>query len=62
MTAGDPFGWSPLYRTEDLDGLYERVQEGGVTIADPLAVRPWGQAEFTAKDREGNWLTFWKAI
>ena len=29
-------------------------------IVDPLADRPWGQAEFTVEDPTGNWLTFWK--
>ena len=45
--------------TEDLDELYAALQDGGVTIVDPLADRPWGQAEFTVEDPAGNWLTFW---
>ena len=45
---------------EDLDDLYAALQEGGATIVDPLADRPWGQAEFTVEDPTGNWLTFWK--
>ncbi len=45
----------------DLEELYERVQEAGATIVDPVADRPWGQLEFTLEDHMGNWLTFWKA-
>jgi catechol 2,3-dioxygenase-like lactoylglutathione lyase family enzyme len=44
----------------DLDKLHERVQADRVPIVDPLADRPWGQAEFTIEDPEGNWLTFWR--
>lgn len=44
----------------DLEELHERVQAEGVRIVDPLADRPWGQAEFTIEDLEGNWLTFWR--
>lgn len=45
---------------EDLDELHQAVQGAGVKIVDPLAERPWGQAEFTVEDPAGNWLTFWK--
>ncbi len=53
---------SALYiEARDLDQLHERVQAEGVRIVDPLGDRPWGQAEFTIEDPEGNWLTFWRA-
>ena len=29
-------------------------------VVDPLADRPWGQAEFTVADPDGHWLTFWR--
>ena len=45
----------------DLEVLYERVRDAGVTIVDPLAYRPWKQHEFTIEDHVGNWLTFWDA-
>ena len=45
---------------EDLEELYDALQETGAKIVDPLADRPWGQAEFTVEDPMGNWLTFWK--
>jgi uncharacterized glyoxalase superfamily protein PhnB len=44
----------------DLDDLYARLESAGARIVDPLAARPWGQAQFTVEDHEGNWLTFWK--
>lgn len=51
-----------LYLEEsDLAGYYERVEKNGVEIVDPLADRPWGQAEFTLADQAGNWLTFYAA-
>ena len=45
----------------DLDDLYRRVTDAGVTIVDPLAERDWGQREFTIADPDGLWLTFWQA-
>jgi uncharacterized glyoxalase superfamily protein PhnB len=45
---------------EDLEDLYAALQSSGAAIVDPLADRPWGQAEFTVEDPSGNWLTFWK--
>jgi uncharacterized glyoxalase superfamily protein PhnB len=45
--------------SDDLAGFQARLQAAGVRIVDPLADRPWGQAEFTVEDHEGNWLTFW---
>lgn len=53
---------SALYiEASDLAGFQARLQEAGARIVDPLAERPWGQAEFTVEDHEGNWLTFWEA-
>jgi uncharacterized glyoxalase superfamily protein PhnB len=46
----------------DLAGFQSRLEAAGVRIIDPLADRPWGQAEFTVEDLEGNWLSFWSAI
>lgn len=45
---------------EDLEALHHGLLDAGVPIIDPLADRPWGQAEFTVADPSGNWLTFWK--
>ena len=45
---------------DDLEEFYSRLGGSGVKIVDPLADRPWGQAEFTIEDLQGTWLTFWK--
>jgi uncharacterized glyoxalase superfamily protein PhnB len=45
---------------EDLDELYRALAGTTAKIVDPLAERPWGQAEFTVEDPWGNWLTFWQ--
>ena len=44
----------------DLAAFHSRLDAAGARIIDPLADRPWGQAEFTVEDHEGNWLTFWQ--
>ena len=44
----------------DLAAFHARLEAAGARIVDPLAERPWGQAEFTVADHEENWLTFWK--
>ena len=49
-------------QAEDLDTLQRRATAADVPIIDPLADRPWGQAEFTIEDPEGNWLTFFHAL
>lgn len=46
----------------DVASYYERLQAAGVQVVDPLAERPWGQAEFTVADGDGNWLTFWARL
>jgi uncharacterized glyoxalase superfamily protein PhnB len=45
---------------DDLDEFYRLLEDQGAKIVDPLADRPWGQAEFTVEDPAGNWLTFWR--
>ncbi|MBA2332121.1 MAG: VOC family protein [Actinobacteria bacterium] len=45
----------------DLAGFQARLEAAGARVVDPLADRPWGQAEFTVEDHDGNWLTFWSA-
>ena len=39
---------------DDLEELYRALEEAGAKIVDPLAERPWGQAEFTVEDPWGN--------
>ncbi len=45
----------------DLAAYYDRLRDRGVKVVDPLADRPWGQAEFTVEDHAGNWLSFYAA-
>jgi uncharacterized glyoxalase superfamily protein PhnB len=58
---GSPSSISLYIEAADLAGFQSRLQAAGARIIDPLADRPWGQAEFTVEDHEGNWLTFWEA-
>ena len=58
---GGPSPHALYIEVPELDAYYERVQAAGAEIVDPLAPRPWGQAEFTVADCDGNWLTFWQA-
>lgn len=58
---GSPSPHALYVEAPDLDELHEKLVAAGAKILDPLAERPWGQAEFTVEDPEGNWLTFWKA-
>jgi uncharacterized glyoxalase superfamily protein PhnB len=51
-----------LYIEEpELASYHDRLQAAGVRVVDPLAERPWGQAEFTVEDVAGNWLSFYAA-
>ena len=56
---GTPPAISLYIEASDLAGFQERLRAAGARIVDPLADRPWGQAEFTVEDNEGNWLSFW---
>jgi len=58
---GRPSPHALYIEVPELDAYYERLRAAGVEIVDPLAPRPWGQAEFTVADCDGNWLTFWQA-
>ena len=57
---GSPSSISLYIEASDLADFHSRLQAAGARIIDPLADRPWGQAEFTVEDHEGNWLSFWK--
>lgn len=56
---GTPSAISLYIESGDLVGFQDRLEAAGVRIVDRLADRPWGQAEFTVEDHEGNWLSFW---
>lgn len=57
---GSPSSKALYIEAPDLGALYDRVKAAGVPVLDPLAARPWGQAEFTVEDPDGTWLTFWR--
>lgn len=59
---GNPGPNSIYIEAEDLDALYERCQEQGIKMIDPIGARPWGQREFTIEDPAGNFLSFWSAL
>jgi len=59
---GSPSSISLYIEASDLAGFQSRLQAAGARIIDPLADRPWGQAELTVEDHEGNWLSFWTAL
>ena len=59
---GSPSSISLYIEASDLAGFQSRLEAAGVRIIDPLADRPWGQAEFTVEDHEGNWLSFWSRV
>ena len=56
-----PSSVSLYIEASDLAGFQERLRAAGAKIVDPLAERPWGQAEFTVEDQDGTWLSFWDA-
>lgn len=51
-------------RTNEIDKLYQLLQEKGVTIHPnaALAEKPWRQKEFALLDPDHNLLTFGQAI
>jgi uncharacterized glyoxalase superfamily protein PhnB len=57
---GTPSCTDLYIEASDLGEFYSRLEAGGVRIVDRLAVRPWGQEQFTVEDHAGNWLTFWR--
>lgn len=59
---GSPSSISLYIEAAELAGFHARLRAAGARIIDPLADRPWGQAEFTVEDQEGNWLSFWEAV
>jgi catechol 2,3-dioxygenase-like lactoylglutathione lyase family enzyme len=60
--VGRPSAAAFYIEAPDLEDLYARTQTAGAPIIDPLGPRPWGQAEFTIADPDGNWLTFYRAL
>ena len=59
---GSPSSISLYIESSDLAAFQSRLRAAGVRIVDPLSDRPWGQAELTVEDHEGNWLSFWAPV
>lgn len=51
-------------RTDDIDSLYHSLIANGVAIhpAGHLAVKPWGQKEFSLLDPDHNLITFGQSL
>lgn len=45
-----------LFTTDDVDGLYERLVEGGADIVSEPADQPWGPRDMAVRDPSGNLL------
>lgn len=61
-TAGQSGGKSLYVAVDDVDALFARVQESGVTIESGLTDKDYGSREFICRDPEGNvWCfgTYW---
>lgn len=51
-------------RTNEIEALYKTFLETGIAIHPngPIAVKPWGQIEFSILDPDNNLLTFGQSI
>lgn len=51
-------------RTDDIDGLYQSLLDQGASIHPNghLAIKPWGQKEFSLLDPDNNLLTFGEGL
>ena len=45
-----------VLETDELDGLYERVQSLGFPLAAPMTLRQWGLRDFRIADPDGYYL------
>jgi catechol 2,3-dioxygenase-like lactoylglutathione lyase family enzyme len=42
------------FRTEDLDGAFDKVRSAGVEIVQEPTTQPWGTRDFAIRDPSGN--------
>ncbi|WP_119080786.1 bleomycin resistance protein [Chitinophaga alhagiae] len=51
-------------RTNDIDGLYKALLDNNAAIHPngQLAIKPWGQKEFSMLDPDSNLLTFGQSV
>jgi catechol 2,3-dioxygenase-like lactoylglutathione lyase family enzyme len=40
--------------TDDLDAVYDRLEQAGVTVRQPPRVHPWGLRDIVIADPDGN--------
>jgi uncharacterized glyoxalase superfamily protein PhnB len=67
LPANAPLGigvdlYVSLGEDADIDGLYERVQEAGVTIVQTIRNQFWGDRRFVIQDPDGYRLSIAKTI
>lgn len=58
----DPSHFTALIRVDDVDAVYTRVVESGVTPASPPANQPWGGRTFWMRDVNGFVLSFFQLV
>lgn len=51
-----PHGSEIVLRVDDVHAMYARVKELGWPLADELATRPWGMADFRLFDPTGQYI------
>ncbi len=59
--GGGVYLWFRLF-DGDIDALYARYKDKGVTVVEEIADQFWGDRSFTIKDNAGYHLAFNKAI
>ena len=60
--GGGVYFWFRLSDEDDIDAMYERLVDRGVTVIDEIADQYWGDRSFTILDHAGFHLAFNKAI
>jgi uncharacterized glyoxalase superfamily protein PhnB len=48
--------------TEELHAVHDRLAGAGVTIVEPITVRPWGHRNFAVRDPNGLQLWFFEKL
>ena len=59
--GGGVYLWFRLF-DDDIDALYRRLADGGVTIVESIRDQFWGDRSFTIQDHAGFHLAFSKAL
>jgi uncharacterized glyoxalase superfamily protein PhnB len=59
---GEPAHFTALIRVDDVDSVYARVVESGVTPSSAPANQPWGGRTFWMRDVNGFVLNFFQLV